>query len=405
MKTETNSLAAMTLLASATLGLGQTNFTLYLTNIQVINAGDYATALTDDSGSVTSHAATLTITPFNSIYCFGFSWTDSQGLFQNGSPDFVNNSPQYWQDRASNGPMWPEFLSANLGLVYNAEDNLARGAATSSDTLAQVNNLPSRSNPENGLYIVWVAAGDFLNAADPNYGSAINWTNDTVWNTIIQTVVKNSSNIIERLYAKGARSVVVQNCLDLSLAPGVIRDIGANTNRLAKLKERTARFNTELVTTLQGVGQTRRDLRLFVADIFSRENEVHANPAHYGFTTVITDALDDPSLSDKSFTGSGKDYMFWDGLHGTSKFHQLVAAWTLDVLTNTVLEMLEASYSGNALNLQITRLQIGRVYTLQESAELKNWQDVTSFVASSGTNQWTTALNAAQAFYRLKSQP
>ncbi|PYI87511.1 MAG: hypothetical protein DME26_05915 [Verrucomicrobia bacterium] len=98
--------------------------------------------------------------------------------------------------------------------------------------------------------------------------------------------------------------------------------------------------------------------------------------------------------------------MFWDGLHGTSKLHELVAGWILDVLTNTVLERCEATYSGNALNLQMNRLQIDRTYTLQESVALANWQDATSFVAISGTNQWTSAtLNTPQAFYRLKWQP
>ncbi|PYI87512.1 MAG: hypothetical protein DME26_05920, partial [Verrucomicrobia bacterium] len=197
---------------------------------------------------------------YNAIYCFGFSWTDTQGLFPDGSPDFVNNKPQYWQNRASNGPMWPEFLSTNLGLVYNSANNLARGAATSADTLAQANNLQSPSNPERGLYLVWVAGGDFLNATDPTYGSALNWTDESAWNTMIQTVVKNGSNTVERLYAKGARSVVIQNCLDLSLAPGVIRDLGAETNRLAKLKERIARFNADLTAALKNVQQTKPDL-------------------------------------------------------------------------------------------------------------------------------------------------
>src|SRR5947207_2035611 len=106
MPTKANPLAAMMLLTTATLGLGQTNSTLHLTHLQVINAGDYATALTDGSGFVTNQAATLTITPFKSIYCFGFSWTDTQGLRSDGSPDFANNNPQYWQNRTSNGQMW-----------------------------------------------------------------------------------------------------------------------------------------------------------------------------------------------------------------------------------------------------------------------------------------------------------
>ena len=46
--------------------------------------------VTNLSGSVTSQVATLTITPFNSIYCFGFSWTDTH----NCGSDFT--SPDYY---------------------------------------------------------------------------------------------------------------------------------------------------------------------------------------------------------------------------------------------------------------------------------------------------------------------
>src|SRR5262245_62969488 len=44
---------------------------------------------------------TNAVPPYDALYCFGFSWTDTQGLFPNGSPDLVNNKPQYWQNRAS----------------------------------------------------------------------------------------------------------------------------------------------------------------------------------------------------------------------------------------------------------------------------------------------------------------
>src|SRR6266487_1231858 len=136
------------------------------TNLPLLTAGMFAgiflTALANGFAQITFTKITsgdivTDVGLFNSVYCFGFSWTDTQGLRSDGSPDFANNNPQYWQNRTSNGQMWPEFLSVNLGLVYTAANNFARGAATSSDTLAQVNKLPSRSNPESGLYIVWVA--------------------------------------------------------------------------------------------------------------------------------------------------------------------------------------------------------------------------------------------------------
>src|SRR6266446_3910673 len=38
--------------------------------------------------------ATIASPPYDAIYCFGFSWTDTQGLRSDGSPDFATNSHQ-----------------------------------------------------------------------------------------------------------------------------------------------------------------------------------------------------------------------------------------------------------------------------------------------------------------------
>ena len=53
---------------------GKTNTTLTVTNVQRTDAGIHCSVVVNNlSGSVTSKVAKLTIVPFNSIYCFGFS--------------------------------------------------------------------------------------------------------------------------------------------------------------------------------------------------------------------------------------------------------------------------------------------------------------------------------------------
>jgi hypothetical protein len=124
-------------------------------------------------------------------------------------------------------------------------------------------------------------------------------------------------------------------------------------------------------------------------------------------TKVFPGALQDQTLKDRSFEGPGKDYMFWDGLHGTSKLQALVSAWTLQVLTNSVLETIEPKLSqeGGQLLMRLSHLQIGRAYTVQTSTDLRAWQDLTGFIAIAGTNQWSSSVASSQAFYRLKWQP
>lgn len=325
--------------------------------------------------------------PYNALYCFGFSWTDTRL-------------------RVCNGPMWPEYLSTNLGLTYVQSNNFAQPGASTSATLSQVNQLRPSANPERGLYIAWVAAGDILSAADANFsGSEINWTNEVAWSRMLQSVLKTSSNIVERLYAKGARSVMIQNCLDLSLAPMVIRDIGANKDRLGKLKERTTRFNADLEATLDMIRESKPDLRLFGVDVFSHENDAYTNPAPYGFSKVFPDALSDPTLKDKSATGPAKDYMFWDRLHGTSKLQKLIADWTQWELTDTLPEKLRITMEDQVLRVHLDHLLLGRSYTLQNSSDLVQWREVEIFTAAAGTNHWTGSLGSGAGFYRLIWQP
>lgn len=336
--------------------------------------------------------------PYDALYCFGFSWTDTQGKFMDGSCDFVCNNPQYWQNHSCNGLMWSEFLSTKLGLSYLPANNLARGAATTGDTLTQVNWLGAMANPGRNLYVVWVAAGDFLNA--------VGTTDDHSWNNLVTNLLGATSNIVQRLYAKGARSVVIQNCLDLSLAPNVLRQFGSNTNQLIKIKAKTELFNSLLETNCSYIQHSKPDLRLAVVDVFAHENEVYKNSGSIGFTKVFPDALSDAALHDKSFTGLGADYLFWDGLHGTSKLQDLVSEWTIQALTTAVPEDMEVQLAAGTISLHLNHLLLGRVYTVQTSVDLANWTNVVSFAADTGTNQWTdTTPVGRQVFYRLGWQP
>lgn len=140
-------------------------------------------------------------------------------------------------------------------------------------------------------------------------------------------------------------------------------------------------------------------------DLFTKFDEVLMNPAQYGFTNATIAALDDTSLPDKSFTGPGADYVFWNSLHPTTKLHELITVWNLEALTNSVLETLDVQLEGGSSIVQMNHLQIGRDYTLQKSVDFSNWTNLHSFTASAGTNVWTQAPNGTvPGFYRLQWQ-
>jgi outer membrane lipase/esterase len=331
---------------------------------------------------------------YDSIYCFGFSWTDTRGI---GCPWTL---PDFYGNRASNGPMWPELLSTNLGLAYVATNNFANCGDTTSDVIIQVNAFRAPTNLVGTICFVWSGASDFL--YNPN-----NFTNDTVWTGRIRTWVNNNTNAVLRLYRKGVRSIVVQNCFDLSVLPHFVREFGTNASNQLKFRERIASFNAALAAAIQQPTVDAPDLRLFLVDVYSGLKTIHADPASFGFTKLFPDALSDRALTDKTFSGPGKDYLYWDDLHPTSKGHELISAWNLQIIRTSVLERLrlQATSSG-VTTLHMEKLQIGREYKLQSSADLLDWRDVQSFTAVAGTNQWPGAIGGSRvSFFRLTWRP
>jgi phospholipase/lecithinase/hemolysin len=334
-------------------------------------------------------------TNYNALYVFGSSWADTQN---NG-----NTPSAYWQRHWSNGPMWPEFLSTNLGLAYIRTNNRAVGGSQTDVVMGQAVAFRAPPNPELGLYHFWGGYTDFLINAD-------SFNNDAVWRNRIGSWVRNLSNGIVQLYGKGARSIVAPNVFDRSRDPRAIRDLGANSADQLAYRKRVTEFNAAWAEALKNIDQARPDLRLYMLNTQAKVDDFHTNAASYGFTKTFPGAVEtftggiaDPSLADASFTGPGQDYLFWDQQHLTSKAHQFIAAWTLEAITNSVLERLNLSTAASPFSLRMSKLLIRREYTLQRSSDLNAWQDVHTFAASAGTNEWVVpGSEMSPAFFRLK---
>jgi len=359
---------------------GMTKTTLMIENVQRANAGNYRAIVTNPSGSVTSQVATLTITPFNSIYAFGFSWTDTHNC--------TWDPALYYQNHACNGPMWPEFLSTNLGLAYIEANNYAFCGAGPSEIRDQVISLLAPLKPKLSLYCLWLGM---------NFGAT---DEESTWSQSIQSSILINSNAVSRLYTKGARTILIEG--QFGDTPGDVRSFGTNTALLARFHQTEARLNAGFLDAMNMFSQSRPELRLLFVDMFSKLDDVLANPTQYGFTKTTIDALHDPALTDETFTGPGSDYVFWNDQHGTSKLHELMTAWHLEALTNSILEKLGVTIASGSPNIQMNHLQIGRDYTLQKSADLRTWNKVQTFTAVAGTNQWpVTVADSAASFFLL----
>jgi phospholipase/lecithinase/hemolysin len=345
------------------------------------------------------------LSPYRALYAFGFSWTDTHDSICGwGLPD-------YEPGRACNGEMWPEFLSTNLGLAYLSVNNRAQCGADSSQVLTQTKGITAAPAVGRALHFVWAGDSDFLYAASSGdlptrTMPCIPWTNDVAWSRMASIALNNNSNAIEHLYSEGARSIVVQNNLDFSRLPFLVTEFGTNQSRATKLQERIMAFNGSLASALASLAEQKPDLRLILVDVRTNLNNVIENPVAYGFTKPFPSALDDPALADKSFGGPGRNYVFWDGLHPTSRIHELMADWSMDALTNSILEKVKASFNSGLLALDLERLLVGRTYLLQHSSDARSWEPIQSFTALAGTNRvQVDATVSKTGFYRLAWTP
>jgi len=126
-----------------------------------------------------------------------------------------------------------------------------------------------------------------------------------------------------------------------------------------------------------------------------------AHSDHFGFTRIDLGALEDPELADQSFQGPGREYMFWDSSHLTSKGHALVAKVFLAALRGSALGIRP---DGDGFRLVLDSLQIGKTYRVQQSPDLGRWEDLSSFDALDPVQELVVSRGPSSRFYRLLCQ-
>lgn len=254
-----------------------------------------------------------TAASFSQLYVFGDSLSDTGNLFQaTGIPP----SPPYYEGRASNGPLWVDYLANDLGLTPQQQTNYAFIGATS----GSVNNNPippgvqvtlpglqqqldsfkaanTQADP-NALYVVWAGANDYLggNTANP------------------AVPVTNLSNAVTSLTNSGAKNILVANLPNLGAIPLANADplTGASLNILSEL------HNTGLSASLDFLSQT-TNANIIPLDVNSLFNQAIATPEKFGFTNV-TDAC----LSQNGICSNPNEYLFWDDFHPTTVAHRQI---------------------------------------------------------------------------------
>lgn len=316
---------------------------------------------------------------FSALYVFGDSLSDTGN---NPAP-----AGSYYNGRYSNGPLWVEYLSADLGLPYNASNNFAYSGSQTSDLQSQIAGVPASPALHTALFSVLSGGNDFLDNAGLG-------ENDAAWGMVITNAVDNITLAVTTLYTNGAREVIVGNLPNLGQIPEA-NGLGAYTNYI---DSKVAQFNTLLQSAMTNAMQQSSGLRIYLLNFNATFSNVLSASSAYGFTVTTNGALEDPNLTDKSFNGPGANYLFWDDIHPTTKFHSIMGT----LAYGSVAVKMNLARNGSDFGLNVNHLFPGLPYTIQSSTNLTTWTTYMVFTASATNSMLSVTNNSnGRVFYRV----
>lgn len=287
-----------------------------------------------DSLSDNGNAATAVVGSGGSLFPIPFA-----------GPGIVPSAPYAISGRFSNGPVWVDYFSAELGVpiapALLGGTNFAFGGANSG-SLAGVPDepfIPSLRDqadlllaatggviPADSLVVVFGGGNDIRDAAvraGQAFAQTLALTGDPAQaqfaaqlaaQETLGSSLLNFAGIITDLVNAGARNLLVANAPDLGLTPEAQRSGAADT-----VSELSVLFNQGLEALLLDIGAGVPSLTLDLLDIFGILHDLVATAPAVGLNVA------DPCVDIGSLCGSPDQYLFWDGIHPTTAVHQVLA--------------------------------------------------------------------------------
>src|SRR5437870_7714133 len=307
---------------------------------------------------------------FALFLCSTQAMVTSLYVFGDGVSTTTNNTNPsvaylYYGHRFCNGRVWVEVLAQRQGVAYDPTGNWSYFGHYSNQLVTNVNRFIAPPDANATLFIVWVSDADFvynLNHIDPTYT-----TNSSLaaWTAAINQSLTNHLQAIQTLYAKGARTLLMPNAVDITKVPYYTY---LDPSDKSFVQQRVVDFNTGFAAILSQARATLPGLTIYVADFFALLNNMTAHPADFGVVNPGTDAVDDSSLSDKSLNGPGTNYLFWDYLDPTALAHARMADVAQQLISPVTISKLTPLNGTNQLD--VTGVPVGRNGFVEASTNL-----------------------------------
>jgi phospholipase/lecithinase/hemolysin len=211
--------------------------------------------------------------------------------------------------------------------------------------VANASKFTPPADAANALFVIWVNNSDLYDEALNGNSSLAEWT------TAINRCQTNYFRAITTLYAKGMRTLVVPNAVDISAIPYFNAYLNAKF-----IRQRCIAFNTNFTATLNQAMAACPELTIYSPDYFALLDNVLMNAASFGLKNIALaglsiDAISDPLLLDKSMAGPGANYIFWDPYDPSARLHAIMADVAQQLVSPVEISKLAVLNGSNRLDL------------------------------------------------------
>lgn len=310
----------------------------------------------------------------------------------------------YWYSASNSNRVLYNNLSASSTNWSYSSNNRSYYGHNSSLLVTELNNFTAPPDASNALFVVWVNDADFVNDMSDVYPS----TNIALWSAANNQSLTNHYNIITNLYAKGVRTLLMPNAVDITEVPAY-DDIQVNSPNVRNfIRHQVIRYDTAFAAMLSNAMVSCPGLKIYKPDFFSLLDDILAHPAAYGVTNALyggvsEDAYDDPALSKTlAVDGPGSNYVFWDKTDPTAKVQAIMADLAKQLIAPAGISQITALGGTNRLTLTDVPVGLDGIVESSTNLALTNWTTVADFDSTNSTQTVFVPASGPRQFYRLK---
>ena len=309
--------------------------------------------------------------------------------------------------RQSNGRVWVEVLAQRLGLGANSITNVnwsnsgnnwSYYGQYSPNLMTSVSHFVKPPDAQTALFVVWVNNADFVNDMATVYPS----TNMVTWTTAINQSLANHWNVITNLYyAKGARTLIMPNAVDITEIPAYDNLILSAPATRNFIRQRIISFNTSFAALLNQARTSLPGITIYEPDFFSLLDNMLTNAAAYGLTNALSGGVSAAAitaLNNPAMNGPGTNYIFWDATDPTANAQEVMADTVQQLIAPA--QMINPTVLNGSNQLNVVNMPVGLNGFVDGTTNLAppNWAPVQSFNSTTTTQSiFILTTNSAQS--------